>query len=202
MRSVAIETEATGSWWDCSAMSEKPKDLDQAYSGLVADEHLRQFIVQTTAAIREGHELAAASQVRSDREFVWFIGLMGGGIFSVHQLFTQIPPNVLLWCLVPWAVGIISGVTSRVLSGELQNRNNLIFYDRVSRLGLLLLVNDYSLIRKELADVLKPQGSLQRRESRLRYLLWAVNTLYYLSYVGFLVGALAAAWIAYATRVA
>ena len=179
----------------------KAKILDDFVTS-ITDEYLRQFLAQTNAAYREGHELAVSSQERSDKMLTWFIALMGGGIFSVHRFFADVQVHLIVTCLLAWVIGIVSGVTSRVLGGVLVNKNNLLFYDRVSRLGLLMIESDYSLIRRELADLMKASGSLAQKEKKLVCLLRATNATYYLAYLGFIVGTVAAAWAALQPRLA
>ncbi len=154
---------------------------------------LHRLCATTAAAFREGHYLAAGSRDQSDKNLVWLAGLMGAAIFSTQALLAAAPLSARLVAFVPWTLGILSTMTSRLLGGELQNRSDLQHFKRISMLDLLQLETDRALIAKNLRPIIEVGTSANDQQSKaIEQLLNATNAAFYLAHVCFAIGVVGA----------
>ena len=153
-----------------------------------------QALVRTTAAaFREGQQMVVASREHAERACVWITGLMGAGIFSVQGLLVGAPYTMRLSILVPWAAGIGCAVLSRLLSGELRNKDDMQHFKRLSMLGLLQEESDPTIVATNLRPIL--ESAVLAKDPKTKELerwLVAVNAFFYLAHVFFAVGVVAA----------
>jgi len=137
--------------------------------------------------------MTVASQDQSEKVLVWLSGLMGAGIFSVQGLLASVPLSMRLVAFVPWTLGILSAMVGRLLAGELQNKNDVQHFNRISMLELLQLETDKALIAKNLRPVIEAGSLANDAKSRtLNRLHVATNAAFYLTHVLFAVGVVAA----------
>ncbi len=156
-------------------------------------ENLQGLCATTAASYRAGHQLAAASREQSEKNLVWLSGLMGAAIFSTQALLATAPLSVRLVAFVPWTLGILSAMTSRLLGGELQNRGDLQHFKRISTLALLQLETDPALIVKNLLPIIEADIYKKDPQSKkLEQLLVATNAAFYLTHVCFAIGVVGA----------
>jgi hypothetical protein len=168
-------------------------DKPQAVSEDSTLEDLRRLCATTAAAFREGHQLAAGSREHSEKNLVWLAGLMGAAIFSTQALLGSAPPSTRLVAFVPWTLGILCAMASRLLGGELQNRSDMQHFKRISMLDLLQLETDRTLIVRNLRPIIEAGTFGKDPESRqIKRLLDATNGAFYFAHVCFAVGVVGA----------
>lgn len=130
---------------------------------------------------------------QSEKVLVWLSGLMAGGIFSVQGLLASAPLSMRLAAFLPWTLGVVSAMVSRLLSGELQNRNDGQHFKRVSLLELLQIETDIELIRTNFRGVFEAATAAKEGESKAVYRLLAwTNGAFYFTHVCFVAGVVGA----------
>jgi hypothetical protein len=153
---------------------------------------LHALCVTTAASLREAHQMVITGSEQSEKVLVWLSGFMGAGIFSVYGLLAFAPLSIRLMAFVPWTVGILFAMVARVLSGELQLRNDQDHFKRVSMLELLQLETSADLVRTQLNSILTLRDG---RESERKALIWwlrATRFAFYSVHVLFAMGVVAA----------
>ena len=174
----------------------RPEPVTERFERITRDAaltELKALVRSTAAAAREGHDLAVKAQEHSEKALVWLTGLMGAGIFSVQGLLVGAPFLPRICILVPWAAGIVCAVLSNLVGGELRNGNDKQYFSRVHTLSLLQDIADPTVVIQALRPLID-SGVLDRDpESRkLNCLLIVVNGLFYLAYIFFTIGVVAA----------
>jgi len=161
---------------------------------------LRKVAEEARGSLRESHEFSRFSQEHTDKMLTWAIGLMGIGLASGYSMLAHAPWTWRSFVLSPWALGILTALTGRILGAECRNRNDEYYSALSAALGLLQIEEDPKVMRKMLSEALQSKDSnsakLKRRADRSVY--WA-NAFYYATHVLFGLGVAAAAALLVAT---
>ena len=174
-------------------MSGTEPDLVQAHLDSQPLEVLHEFARRAAARFRDGHELTRHSRTDSDQALTWVSGLMGAGIFSVHAVLAGAPTTMRLTALIPWAAGIVLAVLSRLVAGTARVQDDRLHFERLAILDLLeTLALDRALVAKTLREVLRSGEPSRPEVRRLNRLIKCTEAAFYLSHIGFAVGAIGA----------
>jgi hypothetical protein len=142
------------------------------------------FINSYVTGLREGHRFALDSQAHVDKMLTWAIGLMGAGILGSDEFFKAYHPTARLVAVIPWIFGILCAVAGRLVARELMDRDNLFFFQKVTRLenAPLLHRDDNDALLREVQAAINDEGQEDKRDA-LKRLRESLSKLYYAAHI-------------------
>jgi hypothetical protein len=158
---------------------------------------VRDFITQWADGTREGHRFAKESQEHADRMLTWTIGLMGAGILASKDFLAAAPVDLRFAAFLPWIAGIVSAVAGRLLGADLMQQTNLVHYERVHSMEMLLLVPEAA-ARAGIDRVLSGKD-LKEKDADVRRRQRRTQACFYGAHVFLVLGIVAVVLVAYCT---
>jgi hypothetical protein len=171
-------------------MNRRPTGIIVSPSASIED--LRKICALVAAHFREEHRQVLESNKEDDNAVVWLSGLMGAGIFSVQAFLATAPAAVLLCTFLPWTLGILSGMCSRLVTRGLTRHLIGEHLGRVTVLDMMQFEADPTKIRSVLVPLINWSTDPKERDKKARRLLKVADFAFYATHILLVLGTVAA----------